>query len=193
MILSICSNSSILKVLYLIKIVITCIQIVVPIMLIVLMMLDFSKGVKDGISPTEILQTCKYRIIEAIAIFAVPLLVNIIIKLSGNISNFSTCWNNAIPENFNSEYAENNNDENKNESSQNIENESPLITSITKDGAIITINVQKNESEIKGYYFSYNNKIPNKEKGGYLETNKTSIDVVRLIGTTYVWVEDTNG
>ena len=104
MILSICSNSSILKVLYLIKIVITCIQIAVPIMLIVLIMLDFSKGVKDGISPTEILQKCKYRIIAAIVIFAVPLLVNTIIKISGNVSNFSTCWNNAIPENFNSEY-----------------------------------------------------------------------------------------
>ena len=193
MILSICSNSDILKVVYLIKIVVTCIQIAVPIMLTVLIMLDFLKGVKDAKAPGEILQTCKYRIIAAIVIFAVPLLVNTIIKLSGNISNFSTCWNNAIPENFNSEYTENNNDENKNESSQNNENKSPLITSITKNGAIVTINVQKNESDIKGYYFSYNNKIPNKETCGYLETNKTSIDVVRLIGTTYVWVEDTNG
>lgn len=190
MILSICSNSSILKVLYLIKIVVTCIQIAVPIMLIVLIMLDFSKGVKDAKAPGEILQTCKYRIIAAIVIFAIPLLVKIILNVMGNSTFFSACWNSAnstsikIAEN---EYKE------KEEIQENNKNKSPVITSITKDGAIITIKVQKNESEIKGYYFSYNNKIPNKETGGYLEINKTSIDVVRLIGTTYVWVEDTNG
>ena len=190
MILSICSNSDILKVVYLIKIVVTCIQIAVPIMLTVLIMLDFSKGVKDAKAPGEILQTCKYRIIAAIVIFAIPLLVKIILNVMGNSTFFSACWNSAnstsikIAEN---EYKE------KEEIQENNKNKSPVITSITKDGAIITIKVQKNEYEIKGYYFSYNNKIPNKETGGYLETNKTSIDVVRLIGTTYVWVEDTNG
>lgn len=190
MILSICSNSDILKVVYLIKIVVTCIQIAVPIMLTVLIMLDFLKGVKDAKAPGEILQTCKYRIIAAIVIFAIPLLVKIILNVMGNSTFFSACWNSAnstsikIAEN---EYKE------KEEIQENNKNKSPVITSITKDGAIITIKVQKNEYEIKGYYFSYNNKIPNKETGGYLETNKTSIDVVRLIGTTYVWVEDTNG
>lgn len=190
MILSICSNSDILKLVYLIKIVVTCIQIAVPIMLTVLIMLDFLKGVKDAKAPGEILQTCKYRIIAAIVIFAIPLLVKIILNVMGNSTFFSACWNSAnstsikIAEN---EYKE------KEEIQENNKNKSPVITSITKDGAIITIKVQKNEYEIKGYYFSYNNKIPNKETGGYLETNKTSIDVVRLIGTTYVWVEDTNG
>lgn len=190
MILSICSNPDILKVVYLIKIVVTCIQIAVPIMLIVLIMLDFTKGVKDAKAPGEILQTCKYRIIAAIVIFAIPLLVKIILNVMGNSTFFSACWNSAnstsikIAEN---EYKE------KEEIQENNKNKSLIISSITKNGAIITINVQKNESEIKGYYFSYNNKIPNKETGGYLETNKTSIDVVRLIGTTYVWVEDVNG
>ena len=56
LVLSLCSNPSILKIFYLIKIVITAIQIAVPIMLIILIMLDFSKGVKDAIAPSEILQ-----------------------------------------------------------------------------------------------------------------------------------------
>ena len=159
MILSICSNSDILKVVYLIKIVVTCIQIAVPIMLTVLIMLDFLKGVKDAKAPGEILQTCKYRIIAAIVIFAIPLLVKIILNVMGNSTFFSACWNSAnstsikIAEN---EYKE------KEEIQENNKNKSPVITSITKDGAIITIKVQKNEYEIKGYYFSYNNKIPNK-------------------------------
>ena len=189
--LSICSNPDILKVVYLIKIVVTCIQIAVPIMLIVLIMLDFSKGVKDAKAPGEILHTCKYRIIAAIVIFAIPLLVKIILNVMGNSTFFSACWNSANSTSI--KIAENEYKEKEEEIQENNKNKSPIITSITKNGAIITINVQKNESEIKGYYFSYNNKIPNKETGGYLETNKTSIDVVRLIGTTYVWVEDTNG
>ena len=191
MILSICSNPDILKVVYLIKIVVTCIQIAVPIMLIVLIMLDFSKGVKDAKAPGEILQTCKYRIIAAIVIFAIPLLVKIILNVMGNSTFFSACWNSANSTSI--KIAENEYKEKEEEIQENNKNKSPVITSITKNGAIVTIKVQKNESEIKGYYFSYNNKIPNKETGGYLETNKTSIDVVRLIGTTYVWVEDTNG
>lgn len=191
MILSICSNPDILKVVYLIKIVVTCIQIAVPIMLIVLIMLDFSKGVKDAKAPGEILQTCKYRIIAAIVIFAIPLLVKIILNVMGNSTFFSACWNSANSTSI--KIAEHEYKEKEEEIQENNKNKSPIITSITKNGAIITINVQKNESDIKGYYFSYNNKIPNKETGGYLETNKTSIDVVRLIGTTYVWVEDTNG
>lgn len=191
MILSICSNPDILKVVYLIKIVVTCIQIAVPIMLTVLIMLDFSKGVKDAKAPGEILQTCKYRIIAAIVIFAIPLLVKIILNVMGNSTFFSACWNSANSTSI--KIAENEYKEKEEEIQENNKNKSPIITSITKNGAIVTIKVQKNESEIKGYYFSYNNKIPNKETGGYLETNKTSIDVVRLIGTTYVWVEDVNG
>ena len=67
------------------------------------------------------------------------------------------------------------------------------INNITKDGVIIKINAKKVNSQIAGYYFSYNNKRPNKDSGGYIATNKESIDVVRLAGTTYVWVEDTLG
>lgn len=90
-----CSNEDILKVVYLIKIVVTAIQVAVPIILIVLISLDFAKGVKDAKAPTEILQTCKYRIIAAVVIFAVPLLVKVLLTLAGNSTYFSSCWNNA--------------------------------------------------------------------------------------------------
>lgn len=189
--LSICGNPDILKVVYLIKIVVTCIQIAVPIMLIVLIMLDFAKGMKDAAAPSEILDNCRYRIIAAVVIFAIPLLVKVILNVMGNSTFFSACWNSANSTDI--KIAEDEYKEKEEEIQENNKNRSPIITSITKNGAIVTIKVQKNESDIKGYYFSYNNKIPNKETGGYLETNNTSIDVVRLIGTTYVWVEDMNG
>ena len=67
------------------------------------------------------------------------------------------------------------------------------ISNISSDGVIVTINAKKIQKEITGYYFSYTNQRPNKETGGYLATNNETIDVVRLPGTTYVWVEDESG
>ena len=68
-----------------------------------------------------------------------------------------------------------------------------FIKEIKKDGVIITVNAQKINNEIAGYYFSYTNERPNKNSGGYIKTNNEQVDVVRLPGTTYVWVEDTVG
>lgn len=66
------------------------------------------------------------------------------------------------------------------------------ITNISSDGVIVTINAKKVSTEITGYYFSYDSTRPSKE-GGYIATNKEKIDIVRLPGTTYVWVEDKSG
>ena len=67
------------------------------------------------------------------------------------------------------------------------------IKNISKDGVIVTIKANKGENDIAGYYFSYNNQRPDKETGGYISTSDSSLEVVRLAGTTYVWVEDKNG
>ena len=67
-----------------------------------------------------------------------------------------------------------------------------MITSISNDGVIVTINSKKLNKEITGYYFSYDSQRPNKD-GGYLATSNETIDIVRLPGTTYVWVEDASG
>ena len=69
----------------------------------------------------------------------------------------------------------------------------PVISSITNDGIIVTVNAKKLNSDISGYYFSYENKRPDKSAGGYIATNNESVEVVRLVGTTYVWVEDKSG
>lgn len=66
------------------------------------------------------------------------------------------------------------------------------ITNISNDGVIVTISAKKVATEITGYYFSYGDTRPDKN-GGYIATSKETIDVVRLPGTTYVWVEDKSG
>ena len=90
-----CSNVDILKVVYLIKIVVTAIQVAVPIILIVTISLDFAKGMKDAKAPSEILHGCIHRLIAAVVIFAIPLLVKVILTIMGNSTFFSSCWNNA--------------------------------------------------------------------------------------------------
>ena len=66
------------------------------------------------------------------------------------------------------------------------------ISSIKNDGVIVTIKA-KNKDGIKGYYFSYDDELPDKGTGGYIETSDTTLEVVRLVGTTYVWVENDKG
>ncbi|MBQ2873537.1 MAG: DUF5011 domain-containing protein [Bacilli bacterium] len=70
---------------------------------------------------------------------------------------------------------------------------SVYISDISNDGVIVTVKSTKINNNITGYYFSYTNQRPNKTTGGYISTSKESVDVVRLPGTTYVWVEDQYG
>lgn len=67
------------------------------------------------------------------------------------------------------------------------------ITNILKNGVIVTVKATSIGSNISGYYFSYDKKRPDKETGGYVATSDMTIEVVRLQGTTYVWVEDSRG
>ena len=51
----------------------------------------------------------------------------------------------------------------------------------------------KKQLALESQDFSYTKQRPDKNSGGYVATSKETIDVVRLPGTTYVWVEDTKG
>lgn len=77
-------------------------------------------------------------------------------------------------------------------SSSSSNSNAPVINKISNDGVIVTVSASKKSANISGYYFSYTNEKPDKS-GGYVATSKTSLEVVRLPGTTYVWVEDKNG
>lgn len=81
---------------------------------------------------------------------------------------------------------------NNDTSSGNNNNNGAYITSISNNGAFVTIKANRNNNSITGYYFSYSNNRPSKS-GGYLATSSDSFNLVRLPGTTYVWVEDNKG
>ena len=72
------------------------------------------------------------------------------------------------------------------------DNTGPTISSISNDGIFVSIKTSRNGYTISGYYFSYTNQRPSKS-GGYLATSLDSLEVARLPGTTYVWIEDTQG
>ena len=96
MILALCDNPDVLKVVYLVKILIKAIQIIVPIILIVVISRDFASVMIKGDAPVELINKVKYRAIAAGAIFFVPLAVDIILTATGEeIGGLSSCWSNA--------------------------------------------------------------------------------------------------
>ena len=96
MILGICDNPDILKVIYLVKMLIKAIQIIVPIIMIVVISKDFANVMIKGDAPAELINKVKYRAIAAVAIFLVPLIVDVILTATGEeIGGLSSCWSNA--------------------------------------------------------------------------------------------------
>lgn len=74
-----------------------------------------------------------------------------------------------------------------------IVNSKVYIESVKKDGVIITVKAGNINSTIAGYYFNYTNSVPDKSSGKFIATSNNIIDIVRLPGNSYIWVEDTNG
>lgn len=99
----VCENPEVLKVLMFASIILNIIRIVIPIGLVILSMLDFSKGVSssnDGDNKKIISRIIK-RIISAVLIFVVPWIVKIIIISLGDLTkdvNYTDCLENATEE-----------------------------------------------------------------------------------------------
>lgn len=81
MILSICDNTTVLKVIHVVNIMITVIKIGVPIALLIAMMVDFMNAIKIGSDDllAKAKGKVKNRIIAAVLIFLVPTFVTFII------------------------------------------------------------------------------------------------------------------
>lgn len=85
------------------------------------------------------------------------------------------------------------------DSAGNVANASCTVSSrtyiegLSKDGVIVTVKGGKINSDIAGYYFNYSEQRPDKSSGKFISTGSSSLDIVRLPGNTYVWIEDTKG
>ena len=98
MILGICGEPDILKVIMLVKTVMNIIRIAVPIVLIVLMMLDYAKAVANNIAVTKTNIVFVYRGIAAAVIFLIPTIVIALLNLVGaNDKQFKDCMDFANP------------------------------------------------------------------------------------------------
>ena len=186
-ILSICENSDVLKVIYFIKIIINIVKTIIPIALIILVTFDCAKGVISGSEKVEnILKVNKNRLLSAILIFTMPTIISIVLEVIDEETSYESCWVNANSTDIDKYHKlEENGDGDE-------ENKNSPISQISNNGVIVSIKTSTNE-KISGYYFSYTKERPNKNTGGYIATDKKELDVARLAGTTYVWVEYASG
>lgn len=101
--LPVCENPEVLKVIYFASIIVDIVKIIIPIGLVVMAMMDFSKGVtsnNDGDNKKNFSRLIK-RFVYAVLIFTVPWIVKIIIINLGNLTkdvNYTDCLENATSE-----------------------------------------------------------------------------------------------
>jgi len=99
----VCENPEVLKVIFFGSIIVDIVKIVIPIGLIIMAMIDFSKGVtsnNDGDNKKNLSKLIK-RFVYAVLIFAVPWIVKIVIISLGDLTddvNFTDCLKNATSE-----------------------------------------------------------------------------------------------
>ena len=92
----VCEIPDVLRVIYFIKILLNIIKFVVPICLIIMVSLDFGKGVISGEKKTgEILKLCSNKLIAAVVIFLIPTIVNFVLGFVDKTTSYESCWANA--------------------------------------------------------------------------------------------------
>jgi predicted peptidase len=100
-ILSICSNPDVLEVMVLVKLLIRAITIIVPIILIVVLSIDYMKAVSasDDTMVYKVTKNLPYRAVAALFIFFIPSLVKIVVFIADSDANdIYSCIENANPE-----------------------------------------------------------------------------------------------
>lgn len=95
-----CENAAFLTILFFLKTIIEIIGIFVPIILILMLTIDFLKGVVVG---KEQMEKATRRIIFSVLVFLVPVLINLSLSLvstENQINTFTTCLKDANPTNI---------------------------------------------------------------------------------------------
>ena len=98
----VCENSGFIKLLYFIYLFFEIIATLLPIILIILLIIDFSKSViSENGEAEKALSMIPKRIISAIIVFMVPFFVQLIIKILNTVNidtggNYQDCFKNII-------------------------------------------------------------------------------------------------
>ena len=93
MILSICDEPNILKVLRIINLFVSIIKVVVPIILVLSLMIKFASAVtkNDNDILTSVKKTVVPSVVAAVLIFLIPTFINIIVAISFPNGEFNSC------------------------------------------------------------------------------------------------------
>ena len=92
----VCETPDILRVVYFIKIIINIIKIIIPIVLIIFVTIDCAKGViNEDKKFNDCLKVNSSKIISAIFIFTIPTIVNIVLEIIDEKTEYESCWINA--------------------------------------------------------------------------------------------------
>ena len=89
-----CQNTTILPFLSIVKNIMLLIQIIVPIILIISGIISFTNMLMNPDEKKE-LKKIFNKFLAATIVFIIPLVINLVIGLFGEISSFSSCWENA--------------------------------------------------------------------------------------------------
>lgn len=108
MILEICDNPDVLKVMRIVNIVIIIIKIAVPILLIIKTMLDYTSAMtkNDNDALAKINKIVVKRAIAAILVFTIPTLVKVIAVATESKVSYAQCITNATEEGINKAYVD---------------------------------------------------------------------------------------
>ena len=113
MILSLCTDGNVLKIIRYIKIIINTIFIIVPILLLVTASISYLKAISNG-DNDSLAKTNKAMIskcIAAVIIFFIPLITKMIVRLASTDENdYISCIENATPDGISNAYVINAND-----------------------------------------------------------------------------------
>ena len=87
-----CNNSSIYSILAISKNILQIIQIIIPILLMIFATISFIKLVKNPEEKNGIKKIIN-QFLAAIIIFFIPVIVNVVMGIVGDNTEFSSCWN----------------------------------------------------------------------------------------------------
>ena len=178
--------------------IVTLVRIAVPILLVVLCSSDFVAivtGQDEKVTKVSISRIVK-RFIAAATFFFVPLIIQLILGIDAvnnalNLVDDPSCGIGGDLDGYKTE------EEIQKETEERLEEERKKkeeeekkkrkIGTLSNDGVIVTAKITISD-KIKGYYFSYDDEKPDNDTP-YLETSQKTLEVVRLAGTTYVWVK----
>ena len=90
MILSLCGNPAVVKIMDIVNVVIKLIRIFVPIILIIMCMIDLVRAVFNG-ELGKSLKTIVWRLITAVLVFLIPVIVNLIIGIVDPGNEYGKC------------------------------------------------------------------------------------------------------